>query len=153
MLATSSGRSPDDRVVVTPRRTMLAAASRRLAARVASRPAAALAPRCAARFMHGPSILNPSFEHPFLHDEAALRAFGPLQSAEDIVASWNDVPAPLELPAADDALAPLRAVKRTFQPSLVRRKRKHGFLKRLEDRHGRNILKRRRAKNRKRLSC
>ena len=42
-------------------------------------------------------------------------------------------------------------VKRTFQPSLVRRKRKHGFLARAATRHGRDILNRRRAKGRSSL--
>lgn len=42
-------------------------------------------------------------------------------------------------------------VKRTFQPSLLRRKRKHGFLARAATRHGRDILNRRRAKGRKSL--
>ena len=39
-------------------------------------------------------------------------------------------------------------VKRTFQPSILRRKRKHGFLARAATRHGRDILNRRRAKGR-----
>ena len=39
-------------------------------------------------------------------------------------------------------------IKRTFQPSLLRRKRKHGFLARAATRHGRDILNRRRAKGR-----
>lgn len=39
-------------------------------------------------------------------------------------------------------------VKRTFQPSLLRRKRKHGFLARVATRHGRKILAARRAKGR-----
>jgi large subunit ribosomal protein L34 len=44
-------------------------------------------------------------------------------------------------------------LKRTFQPSLIRMKRKHGFLARLNDRNGRKILKRRREKGRSRLTC
>lgn len=39
-------------------------------------------------------------------------------------------------------------IKRTFQPSILRRKRKHGFLARAATRHGRDILNRRRAKGR-----
>lgn len=82
-----------------------------------------------------------------------------LPTVGDVIQSWLPH-SPLPLPAVPSPLQPLQpvpesieCVKRTYQPNVLKRKRKHGFLQRKATNNGLKTLTRRRVKGRHRLSA
>lgn len=82
----------------------------------------------------------------------------PAAVGEEVLAAWGLGPSvpdiaqegSLEAPQEGEG-AEILAIKRTYQPSTIKRKRRHGFLYRAKTRLGKKILQRRQDKGRWRL--
>jgi large subunit ribosomal protein L34 len=75
---------------------------------------------------------------------------------EEIPVAPTVSPSAMEEPCADDISeegGALWCVKRTYNPSNIVRKRRHGYLARVRSKNGRNVLNRRRTKGRWRITA
>lgn len=91
-------------------------------------------------------------------ESESAAAATPAAREEDVLAAWGLGPRVTDAAEGEGVQAPAEeggaekmAIKRTYQPSTLKRKRKHGFLYRAKTRLGQKILQRRQEKGRWRL--
>ncbi|EGZ23448.1 hypothetical protein PHYSODRAFT_353829 [Phytophthora sojae] len=131
-----------------------------LRARQAASGARALSSVCSGSFSSSPSALphpavlmmatpsahmNALVQNPLVFETGVTRV-----QIDDFLPQINQI-GELECPT-ENLNEPLQAIKRTYQPSVLRRKRKHGFRTRRVSISGRKVLKRRYNKGRWRMS-
>lgn len=99
-------------------------------------------------------IVNNTTATTFTKPTVYCSALTPAPTSAPSIVNPLSTPSPLSLPSNTlPSVTMLFKSLPTYRPSVIRRKRKHGFLKRTRTKDGVNLLKRRRAKNRKYLSA
>lgn len=118
-----------------------------------------LLPGCAKAVMynqyaHG-DALHAALAHPILSPEPEPQEHGSMihvQVMWEPPADWEEGDsAPEGYPLEQEGLH--MATKRTYQPSTIVRKRRHGFLSRIRTVGGRRVVSRRKAKGRRKLTA
>eukprot|EP01113_Clastostelium_recurvatum_P041013 TRINITY_DN6455_c0_g1_i5.p1 TRINITY_DN6455_c0_g1~~TRINITY_DN6455_c0_g1_i5.p1 ORF type:complete len:247 (+),score=45.74 TRINITY_DN6455_c0_g1_i5:649-1389(+) len=94
----------------------------------------------------------PSPLSPYLAPSPSPASLLPLVPSHDVLDPTVSLPVPVIGDLIADDIPGLLAIKRTYQPSVVKRKRTHGFLVRLRSRNGRKVILRRLQKGRHNLA-